>query len=229
MVLSWQPFNFTTDPARFQDADADQSDEHIALFGLRRMSWAPFVDYYWGSRYQALDQFLWRTLSFAPLGVLVALAFGRWERRGGFVAVLSGLVLAAVVECGKYFIPERHPSTTSLLIQTAAVWLGYIVARHVAHVLAPISTAQTETTTRPGADGPAPFWDRLTSDKDGRQASASSRLALADSARDKRGRNSALLQWFDTQPYWVQIALIGVAGVAVPVGLVMLLRVLGVF
>jgi VanZ family protein len=99
------------------------------------MSWAPFVDYYWGSRYQALDQFARRSLSFAPLGVLLALAFGSRERRGLVITVGAALLLGVIVEFGQYFIPERHPSVTDLLIQVFGAWLGYNLARHVIHVL----------------------------------------------------------------------------------------------
>jgi VanZ family protein len=137
VLANWQPFDFTTEPARFLTADPDLSDEDTSVVGLRRVSWAPLVDYYWGSRYDALNQFLWRSASFAPLGILLAAALDPRRRHGGWKVVLAGLVLAAVVETGQYFIPQRHPSVTDLLIETFGAWVGYQLARHAAFVLGP--------------------------------------------------------------------------------------------
>jgi glycopeptide antibiotics resistance protein len=137
VVANWQPFDFTAAPARFVEADPDLTDEDTSVFGIRRMSWAPLVDYYWGSRYEALNQFLWRAASFAPLGVLLALALGSRQRRGALRTVGAAFGLAVVIEIGQYFIPQRHPSVTDILIETLGAWLGYQLARHAAHVLGP--------------------------------------------------------------------------------------------
>lgn len=234
MILSWQPFDFSTDPHRFLESDADQSDEHTAHFGLRRMTWAPFVDYYWGSRYQALDQFVWRTLSFAPVGVLLALAFGRRERLGACAAILVGMALAAVVEFGKYFVPERHPSTTSWLIQTFAAWLGYKLARHVVHALTSAAGFYQENQYVPpgGAASvkPAPaasFLGRFPRRAGQGQVSASSGFTFADPTQRGQGQSNPFAAWFDARPYWFQITLIVVGALVLAIGLVMLLRVLG--
>jgi glycopeptide antibiotics resistance protein len=139
VLVNWYPYDFTTDPARFQDSDAELSDEHTAVQGLRRLSWAPFVDYYWGSRKEALEQFGRRTLSFAPLGILLGVAF-RQQRRDEAAVVLTALLLATLIEGGQYFIPQRHPSVTDLLIEVLGAWLGYKAFRHAAGALQPACT-----------------------------------------------------------------------------------------
>jgi VanZ family protein len=102
------------------------------------MEWAPCVDYYWASRYQGLDQLVGRSLAFVPLGVLIAVwsGAGPRSRRGLMTAALTGLAVDLIIETGQFFIPERHPSTTDLLIQTLGACLGYAAARHVARALA---------------------------------------------------------------------------------------------
>jgi VanZ family protein len=136
LAVNWQPWHFSTDPAEFTRSSADLSDEDTAVSGLRRFSHAPFVDYYWGSRYQALDQIARRALSFAPLGALLALGLSRRPRAGWAAALALGAALAAAIEAGQYFIPRRHPSVTDWLIQTAGALAGYALARHVAGALA---------------------------------------------------------------------------------------------
>jgi glycopeptide antibiotics resistance protein len=208
VLANWRPFDFTTDPARFLDADAELSDEDTAVVVLRRMSWAPFVDYYWGSRYQALDQILWRSLSFAPLGILLAQALR--PRRGGVAAVLSAGALAAVIEAGQYFIPQRHPSVTDLLVETFGAWLGYRVARHAAGVLAP---------DLPG--------------RGAGQAAARSRAAKAPApdpgpppppVASRAGRATALADWLAAQPFSVGVAYLGAAGLVLILLIVLALR-----
>ena len=141
LLVNWYPYDFTTDPVRFQNSDPELSDENTPVVGLRRMSWAPLVDYYWGSRYQALDQFVRRVVSFAPLGILLSAAWGRREPWGSAAMLLATLLLAALIETGQYFIPARHPSVTDLLLEVFGAWLGYQGARHVASALRPACTS----------------------------------------------------------------------------------------
>jgi glycopeptide antibiotics resistance protein len=141
LLVNWYPYDFTTDPVRFQNSDPELSDENTPVVGLRRMSWAPLVDYYWGSRYQALDQFVRRVVSFAPVGILLSAAWGRREPWGSAAMLLATLLLAALIETGQYFIPARHPSVTDLLLEVFGAWLGYQGARHVASALRPACTS----------------------------------------------------------------------------------------
>lgn len=127
LYLNWTPFNFTTDPVKL-----DHGPDDFAVWGLRRMTWLPFVDYYWGSKYQALDQFAKKLVSFFPLGVLCALAARRLFRSRAVLTAM-GLALAAAltIEIGRYFIPSHNASVTDLLLQCAGAWVGYRVTQYV--------------------------------------------------------------------------------------------------
>ncbi|CAN5851603.1 hypothetical protein BH23PLA1_BH23PLA1_21430 [soil metagenome] len=241
IVVNWQPFEFTTDPSRFRGVDADLTDENTTVFGLRRMAWAPFVDYYWGSRYNALDQFVRRSISFAPLGALMALAFGRFERLGVAVAVLAALLLSAVIETGQYFIPERHPSTTDVLIQTLGAWIGFRMARHVAHALGPDTDSRGEAryryrdlirgraeaevvrpeATRPGDRGPRLGWRTPAT------IGARSSPRLAQATRRRASRLERLAVWLESWPFGARLAILGAAAVVVSVGVVLAISLLG--
>lgn len=123
----WHPFDFTLDPSRFA-ADSDE----FPVYGLRRMTLAPFVDYYWGSKYNALDQFVRKGLSFLPAGALIALSGSRVFQPGAArAAVGTALVTASVMEVGRYFLPSHIPSVTDVLIACVAAWLGCRFTQYV--------------------------------------------------------------------------------------------------
>ncbi len=125
--LYWRPFDFTTDPAQFT---ADSED--LPLYGFRRMTWIPLADYYWGSKYHALDLFLLKAISFAPLGGLAAILVKDSYRAGTATAVvIVALLLASGIETGRYFLPSRAPSTADIFIASGGAWLGFCFARHV--------------------------------------------------------------------------------------------------
>jgi glycopeptide antibiotics resistance protein len=130
--LNWRPWNFTTEPARFA---ADSED--MELYGLRRMALLPFADYYWGSKYNALDQIAKKGASFLPLGVL--LAFGRPGAGSRTIGstVLAAALLAGVVETGRYFLPAHVPSVTDMVIECTAAVLGFLVVRYLERMAPP--------------------------------------------------------------------------------------------
>jgi VanZ family protein len=131
LYCNWRPFDFTSDPSAFA---GDPQDE-LAV-GLRHVSLAPFVDYYQGSKYNALDRFAFKALSFVPLGVLLALSSGPVYRpRASLSAVTVAIATATVVEVGRYFLPNRVPSTTDILIQSAGAWTGFWLTRTVRAIL----------------------------------------------------------------------------------------------
>jgi VanZ family protein len=127
IYVHWHPFDFTLDPSRF----ATDSEE-FAVYGLRRMTLAPFVDYYWGSKYEALDQFVRKGMSFLPAGVLVALsAPAVFQPRAARATVGIALMTAAAMQVGRYFLPGHIPSVTDLLIAGTAAWLGFRFTQYI--------------------------------------------------------------------------------------------------
>jgi glycopeptide antibiotics resistance protein len=184
VAINWQPFDFTTDIRRF-DLDGILTDEDTPLFGVRRMAWAPFIDYYWASRYDAIDQFLRRTVSFAPLGILIALASRAPDRRSTKLKVFGiALVVSLVIEIGQYFIPDRHPSTTDLLIQVAGALMGFSATRHLRRIV----EDELESLAFPNEDAPRAEETRSKSWRSRSEAYASS--ASANVAHGSR-RNEA--------------------------------------
>jgi VanZ family protein len=125
--VNWRPFDFTVDPAQFAKDPQD-----LPQFGLRHMSMAPFVDYYWNSKYNALDRFVVKGLTFVPVGILLALSTKSIYRRGaGFWAVTMAAVPAIAVEAGRYFLPNHLPSVTDVLIQCAGAWVGFRITQFI--------------------------------------------------------------------------------------------------
>ncbi len=124
LYFNWEPFDFTT-----------TLPPH-APRGPQRLSWLPLVEYYWESKYNALDQFLKKILSFLPLGVLAAFASRRlYSRRPVRPLLVAAFGVAAVIEAGQYFLPLRFLSTTDLLVECGGAWLGFLLAQHIRAVL----------------------------------------------------------------------------------------------
>jgi VanZ family protein len=127
LLVNWWPCDFTTDPTRFQREPDDGETT-----GLRHMYWLPLLDYCWGNKYQALDQFGRRLAGFRPLGVLAALWLRRTARpHAGWVVGVLAVALPVAIETGKYFLPSHSPSVTNTLIETSGVVLGFLLARHL--------------------------------------------------------------------------------------------------
>lgn len=222
-LLNWSPFDFSTDPSRFRGVDPDLTDENTRVFWLRRMVWAPFVDYYWGSRYDALDQILRRSCAAAPIGASLALAFGRRERLGALVATLGVMLLGAVIEVGQFFIPRRHPGTTDVLILALGGWLGFKLTRHVAHALEPDRRAEgRDATGSPGprrADRPGPRRPAMVAGWTARMRPVASRIAR---------RADGFERWLGARPPGVRYLVIGTAAIAASTGFLLLLLSLGI-
>jgi len=117
LLLNWLPFDV-------------RWDVPWALERLQTMSAVPFADYQQASPYQAFDQALHRVLIFVPLGALLASLLGR---RGYLVIVLAAL-LALAIEAGQALLPDRYPSVTDVLLETAGAWVGAVLYRQVSDV-----------------------------------------------------------------------------------------------
>jgi len=125
VYVYWRPFEFTADPSRFTS-----DPEEFTTYGIRRMALAPFADYYFGSKYNALDQFFRKALSFAPLGVLTAVSSKElYPRNQPRRLLLAALAIALILEAGRYFLPTHNPSTTDVIIACAGAWCSFQVTR----------------------------------------------------------------------------------------------------
>lgn len=137
--LYWRPLNFTTNAAAFAG-----DPEELPMYGFRRMGLAPFVDYYWGSKYSALDNFVRKALAFVPLGVLMAWKEGVLFRPWATTRLLAvAATMALALQVGRYFLPGHSPSTTDILIFTIGAWLGY----RITHLLRAVAWAESNSLT----------------------------------------------------------------------------------
>jgi VanZ family protein len=117
LLIDWLPFDV-------------RWDMPWAVERLHSVSVVPFADYQETSPYQAFDQALHRLLIFAPLGALLASLL---EGRRHLVVVLAAF-LALAIEVGQAFLPDRYPSVTDVLLETAGAWMGAVLYRHVSAI-----------------------------------------------------------------------------------------------
>ncbi|MGD9644481.1 MAG: VanZ family protein [Pirellulales bacterium] len=114
--LYWWPFNFTT--AALPEANGVP----LPLWRARRIPWLPFEDYYWQSEYASFDQVLQKGISFAVLGILLAVG---WRVRWAWLAVVIALLVAGAIELGQFCLVNHYPSVTDVLIETLGAWCGF--------------------------------------------------------------------------------------------------------
>jgi glycopeptide antibiotics resistance protein len=114
VTYAWGPFDFNFGQG---------------LGAFRRVLGYPFADYYWTPEYQVFDQVLRRMLLFAPLGALLVPTRPAADRRCSWLALLAGLVLAAVLECGQLYLPGRYAGITDVLLQPLGAWAGFGITR----------------------------------------------------------------------------------------------------
>lgn len=155
IYLYWRPFDFTTNPTDFSNDNEDWSK-----YGLRRFPLAPFADYYWGNKYNALDQFVRKAFAFAPLGILFGISIRDLNRRfAGFATVMTALAVAIVLEIGRYYLPSRAPSTTDVLIACAGAWAGFQITKFIRIIIWAESTLTTwEIRSAPKPPTPPLHW-----------------------------------------------------------------------
>jgi len=116
----WFPFDFT--------ADKPMIKERLAgFFGV------PFAAMYSGSEFKAVSNLLQKTLFFAPLGALVAVAAYRMPVppavRRIFLAGLLGACFAVAlgIELGQVLSPRHTPDFTDAVLCTAGALAGMLV------------------------------------------------------------------------------------------------------
>lgn len=135
VAMSWYPFDFRFETSSKVDPPSNMASRGIPSSQtlksrLTRMTWAPFVDYYYGSRTRALEQIAQRSLFFMPLGAISAAFFGQRPIRGRLVGFVMALGVGLLIEIGQCYIPERSPSGTDLYIHLFGTGLGYDLMRH---------------------------------------------------------------------------------------------------
>jgi VanZ family protein len=138
-VAAWLPFEF---------------DNTIADGRLTRMNWVPFAHTQEKVSYMgALEEAVMRMLAFLPFGVVVA-ACGpatAANRRSRIVAGgLLAAALAAVVEAGQLFIPERVAAPTDVLYAAVGGAVGAAGTSYLRRRLAAdVPSVGLETTPPP--------------------------------------------------------------------------------
>jgi VanZ family protein len=90
-------------------------------------SLAPMADLYLGTEYHAFDEFVRKTLLFLPLGAMLVPLSTPSGRFGWWRALLAGLLLSCVFEAGKLLVPSRFCSTSNVLIETNAAFVGFLL------------------------------------------------------------------------------------------------------
>jgi glycopeptide antibiotics resistance protein len=124
LSLFWYPFNFQF------DTTLPFTEQAKSLF------YTPFMTYYQGSEYRALNEFLRKIGFFIPGGVLWVLivhsiGYARCSRR----MMLSGALvmggIAALVEVGQLYLPGKVADFTDWALEWTGALLGVIAARWI--------------------------------------------------------------------------------------------------
>jgi len=114
VFLNWYPFDFSR-------------DLRAAAGRLEQISFIPFLDYWSGHYFQALDQFVSRLGLFMPVGLMLPMVLTRrTSTMTGIGVVLIVAGFATVIEIGQAFLPSRFPSLTDVLVETMGAWFGYL-------------------------------------------------------------------------------------------------------
>ena len=118
IYLNWHPFDFT-------------GGSEFVMNRLKNIALLPFADYFEGPYWNALDQFLQKSLIYFPLGIVLTLCFATRKRFSIEMIVLgSASLIAFLIEAGQLFLPSRYASITDILVETFGAWLGCYVTRH---------------------------------------------------------------------------------------------------
>ncbi|MDO9284711.1 MAG: VanZ family protein [Aquabacterium sp.] len=142
LAAFWFPYQFDWSPAGL----SAQLQQALRL---------PFVTYYAGSEYHALNELLRKMLMFGPGGLLWAAHVASrpiWRRRAlwGWGA-LAALSMALLVEAGQLLLPGKVADLTDVALQAGGAWLGMAIGRRLwgqAAVAAAVSTPALPASAR---------------------------------------------------------------------------------
>jgi VanZ family protein len=118
--LNWHPFDFSFDLRR-------------AAQRLNDVPFIPFVDYWGGNYFNALDQIISRLAVYVPVGMILPLAMG-WKttKATGIRVVITIAVWAVAVEIGQALLPSRYPSLTDVVVESLGAWFGFLCVQRLA-------------------------------------------------------------------------------------------------
>lgn len=111
------------------------------------LSFLPFYYHYYSTETAALRSLLFVAGSYAPIGLVAALAFPRYRFGAGMFALLATLALAFGVETLKLFTEGEHPDPSNLLIAPAAAWLMHWLGDRVLQQLQAHAASQPAART----------------------------------------------------------------------------------
>lgn len=127
LYVNWNPFDF-------------EFDSTFVESRLRAVSLMPFLDYYNGDYWHALDEFVKKSLLFAPFGFFFGMAWPRLHGRWQSLAIVAlTLAIAAIIETGQLFLPSRYASVTDVLVESFGAWLG-VIAWDKSRMVLPLRT-----------------------------------------------------------------------------------------
>lgn len=125
---------------------------------LETLRFLPFYYHYYTTETAAVRSLLFVIGSYAPLGLVAALAFPRLRHGAALFAMLVTLVLCLGIETLKLFTVGKKPDPTNLLIATASAWLTHwVAARVLTHMQAQAGVARPTTGSGTAANG-RPAW-----------------------------------------------------------------------
>lgn len=108
---------------------APWADPETVRMNFDRLEWTPFYYHYFTTELAALRSLAARAAIFAPIGVLVWLAFGAPARvRGAVFAGVLAALAAAALETARLMKVDLRPDMTNILIAFAAAWFAATLA-----------------------------------------------------------------------------------------------------
>jgi VanZ family protein len=115
IFLNWHPFDFT-------------GGSEFLWSRVQKVALLPFADYFRGPYWNALDQFLQKSLVYFPFGIVLTFCFA--NRQPGAIERIvlgSALGIALIIEAGQLFLPSRYASITDVLVEIFGAWVGWYV------------------------------------------------------------------------------------------------------
>lgn len=122
---------------------------------LETLRFLPFYYHYYTTETAAVRSLLFVLGSYAPIGLVAALAFPRLQRGAMILAVLVALALCFGVEVLKLFTVGKKPDPTNLLIAASSAWFMHWVASRILALMQAHATTSHATAHAEGLGYPA--------------------------------------------------------------------------